>query len=140
MKAPMTRDVEQLFHGVSLNVCGDPTQQTRGSGEEADATALFAAHLEVGERRDRDDVELALLVGQLDELRLAVESGRDDLLDLGRSLRRLDVELTGAVGDTDANVHTRRLRDAGMDGLRGSPTAEPGGAFWLSVLPATVGA
>src|ERR1041384_3421224 len=94
-------------------------------GDEADATRLVRTDLEVGEGGRRHEVDAALVVGELDELGVALERGRDDLLDLGRGLRRLEGELAGAVGDTDANVHASKIRDAVGAPCAGSLRAAP---------------
>src|SRR3954471_11168847 len=76
-----------------------------GSGDEADAAGLLRPELHVGERCGGNEVQLARLVGELDELRAALEGVCDGLLDLRRRLGRLEAELTSTVHDADANLH-----------------------------------
>jgi hypothetical protein len=79
-------------------------------GDEADAARLLGADLDVGETHGGHEVDLALVVGELDELGVRVESARDDLLDVGRSLRRLEVDLTGELA-----IPMRMSTDTGYD-------------------------
>src|SRR5689334_15564205 len=81
------------------------TKSSSMSGHEADPAGLLSADLDVGQRGGGHDVDLALVVTQLHELRVGIERLGDDLLDVSGGLRRLEADLTGAVGDTDANVH-----------------------------------
>ena len=96
MTAPIEGDEEEL-HGQATN----PTRR-----DWSVPTSRYE------KRRGRDDVDLALVVDELEELGVRLERGRDHLLDLGRGLRGLEAELTGAVGDTDANVHVWCLSNA----------------------------
>src|SRR5690606_8302636 len=86
------------------------TKNSSMSGDEPDAAGLLGTDLDVGERGGGHEVELALVVAELDELGAGVESRCDDLLDLGRRLRRLEVDLAGRVGDADPNVHGPSVR------------------------------
>src|SRR5690606_26912943 len=97
----------------------------RASGDEADPTGLTLADLDVGQRVGRNDVHLALVVGEAQELGVGGEGVRDDLLDLGGGLRALEGELAGGVGDTDANVHVLSVDDADARHPGRSPWAEP---------------
>src|SRR6478736_3385579 len=85
-----------------------------GSGDEADAARLFGAELDVGQARGRDDVRVALGIGERHVRGAGVEGGGDGLLDVGCGLVRLEVELAAGVRDADADLHVTDLLRGAM--------------------------
>lgn len=77
----------------------------RASGDEADPAGLFRAQLDEGEIGRRDDVGVALHVGEGHVAGRLVKSGGDRRLHRVRALVGLEVQFTTGVGDADADLH-----------------------------------
>lgn len=75
------------------------------SGEEADATRLLGAELDVGEVRGRNQVGVALHVGEAQVGGVLLESRGDLRADLVRARGGLEAELAAGVDDADADFH-----------------------------------
>ncbi len=77
---------------------------------------MLRTHLDVGEALRRHEKYPALVVQEPDELCVALQSGGNDFLDVGRRLVGFETQLTWAVDDANANVHVPRLRQNGWSG------------------------
>src|SRR3954453_16600334 len=82
------------------------SSSTRGRlADEADAARFLGAELDVGDSGGRDDVEAALVVGELQDAAPARQAGLHLPGERVGRQRRLEAELAGGVDDSDADLH-----------------------------------
>src|SRR3954451_10861368 len=86
------------------------SSSTRGRlADEADAARFLGAELDIGDSGGRDDVEAALVIGELQHA-AARQRGLHLPGELLGRQRRLEAELAGGVDDSDADLHVGAFR------------------------------